>query len=96
MALKPSPFLKERAMVFEEILPHLNKLAALYLTNNRRRVGWLYTDSSNKVKKDQEIYLITMKDRQLIERPRAKDLEDLEKVREKIPLNEIVRIRSIE
>ena len=28
-------------MRFEEVIPHLNKIATLYLKNNKRKVGWV-------------------------------------------------------
>jgi hypothetical protein len=83
-------------MLFEEIIPHLNKLATVYLAGNRRKTGWIYIDSSLKNVDEEQVYFITViQGRKLIEVPRAKDLEKLEKLRESIPLSEIVRIRSV-
>ena len=87
-------------MRFEEIIPHLNKIATLYLSDNKRRVGWLFVDASCKEKDEEEpraVYFVTMfKGRRMLETPRAQDLEKLERVRERIPLSDIVRIRSID
>ena len=81
-------------MLFEEIIPHLNKVVSLQLTHNRRRVGWIFKDSSSK-ESQEEIYFINVtKGRRMLEAPRAQDLEKLEKVRERIPLREILRVRS--
>jgi hypothetical protein len=83
-------------MRFEDLIPHLNKISTLYLTNNRRRVGWLFSDSASN-KSQEEIYFINViKGRKMLESPQAKDLERLEKVREKIPVSEIIRVRSID
>jgi hypothetical protein len=82
-------------MLFEELIPHLNKIATLYLTNNRRRVGWLFTDSAANESQEEIYFINVMKGRRMLEAPRATDLEKLKKVREKIPLNDIVRVRSI-
>jgi hypothetical protein len=84
------------AMVFEEIIPHLNKIARLHLVHNRRKIGWLFADAS-VTRSQQEIYFLNiMRGRRLIESPRAQDLERLEKIKERIPLSEIISIHSIE
>jgi len=84
-------------MLFEEILPHLNKIARLSLTNKRRKVGWLYMDSASRNSEEEEIYFIAViKGQRMLESPQAQDLQKLEKVREKIPLKDILKVRSIE
>jgi hypothetical protein len=87
-------------MRFEEIIPHLNKIATLYLADNRRRVGWLFVDASSKENDEdtpEAVYFVTMfKGRRMLEAPRAQDSEKLERIRERIPLSDIVRVRSID
>ena len=34
-------------MVYEEVAPHLNKIAKLDLRNNKRKVGWLFVQPGN-------------------------------------------------
>jgi hypothetical protein len=80
-------------MLFEEVIPHLNKMATVYYKNKRRRTGFIFTDSVKKQRS--EIYFVTMmRGRKLIETPRAKDMEKLKRVTERIPLSEIERIRT--
>jgi hypothetical protein len=83
-------------MKFEEITPHLNKIATLYLRNNKRKVGWLFVDkadSSNDMVG--EVFFVNVqKGRRLIQFMHSDDQSALEPVREKIPVREIIRIRS--
>lgn len=84
-------------MRFEDIAPHLNKIATLYLKNNKRKVGWLFTESLDRMPSDPvaEIYFVNIqKGRKLIKSIDDIDLNALEPVSECIPVNEIVRIRS--
>ena len=81
-------------MKLEEIIPHLNKVARLYLVNKRRKVGWLFMKST-KEGADAVYFINGMKCRRMVEEPEAKDLEKLESMMEKIPLSDIVRISSI-
>jgi hypothetical protein len=81
-------------MLLEEILPHVNKLVSLYMTKNRRRVGWLITDSSGE---EGEIYFLTaVGGTKVFDGNDIKDLERLKKRGERIAIDEIVKIRSIE
>jgi len=82
-------------MLLEEILPHLNKIARLYLVNNKRRVGWLFMNSAGD--ETGEIYFVNiMKGSKMLETPYEKDIEKLKNTMEKIQLSDILGIRSIE
>lgn len=84
-------------MRFEEITPHLNKIATLYLRNNKRKVGWLFLDNTDRTPSDPigEVFFVNVqKGRRLIHIVTTNDLSALEPVREIIPLQEIIRIRS--
>ena len=84
-------------MRFEEITPHLNKIATLYLRNNKRKVGWLFLDKTDRSPSDPvgEVYFVNVqKGRRLIHTTSSSDLSALEMVREIIPLGEIIRVRS--
>lgn len=86
-------------MKFEEILPHLNKIATLYLINNKRKVGWLfvYTEERTSSQTLNYVYFVCVqKGRKLTEALETNDFQKLSESEhhEKIPLKEIVRIRS--
>ena len=84
-------------MKFEEITPHLNKIATLYLRNNKRKVGWLFIDSKDNSPSDKvgEVFFVNVqKGRRLIQYMHSDDQSALEPVRETIPVREILRIRS--
>jgi len=84
-------------MKFEEITPHLNKIATLYLRNNKRKVGWLFLDNSGRTPEDPvgEVFFVNVqKGRRLIQFMHTDDQSALEPVRETIPVREIIRIRS--
>ncbi len=88
-------------MKFEEILPHLNKIATLYLVNNKRKVGWLFVDvddeSSLQSVQVKDVYFVCVqKGRKLTEALENKDIKAISESQhhEKIPLKEIVRVRS--
>jgi hypothetical protein len=81
----------------EEIEPHLNKIATLYLKNNKRKVGWIYTDDLIQARRKalEEIYFISIqKGKKLLEALEANDQKALEPYREIISLEMIERIRS--
>jgi hypothetical protein len=85
-------------MVFEEIIPHLNKLASVYLVNNKRRTGYIFADTSaDEGNGSREIvyFLTIMRGRHLSSLEIGLDLEKLEKLREEIRVCDIVRIKSI-
>ena len=82
-------------MGFDEITPHLNKIATLYLTNNKRKVGWIFVDHVAGTNKLQEIYFISVqKGKRLINALENHDHKVLEPFRESIPLMMNERIRS--
>jgi len=84
-------------MKFEEITPHLNKIATLYLTNNKRKVGWLFLENKEHLSGDieSEVYFVNVqKGRKLLQYMHSEDRSALEPVRETIPVREILRIRS--
>ena len=84
-------------MKFEEITPHLNKIATLYLRNNKRKVGWLFVDNKEHSPSDMvgEVFFVNVqKGRRLVQFMHTDDQSALEPVREKIPVREIIRIRS--
>jgi hypothetical protein len=83
-------------MRLEEILPHVNKLVSLYLTNNRRRVGWLFTDIPQNGKQPEVYFLTVINGRKVFESKDEKALQKLKKRRERIQIDEIVRIRSVQ
>jgi hypothetical protein len=85
-------------MDFEDIIPHLNKFATLYLKGNKKKVGWLFLEGnngyghSNSIK---EIYFVNVqKGKRLVHALDTDDLQELKTVSESISLHEIVRIRS--
>jgi hypothetical protein len=84
-------------MKYEEILPHLNKIATLYLKDNKRKVGWLFMGEHvyDYIPKKGEVYFVNVqKGRKLIHATQEDDMRKLQAVRESIRLNDIVRIRS--
>jgi hypothetical protein len=85
-------------MLFEEIIPHLNKMASIYLVNNKRKVGYIFADSSAAAEGDREVvyFLTVMKSRKLVSLMEGPNFEKLEKISEEIPISEIRKIRSVE
>jgi hypothetical protein len=83
-------------MGFDEITPHLNKIATLYLKNNKRKVGWIYVESFQRGSSVlKEICFISVqKGKRLITALENNDLKILEPFREVIPVTLIERIRS--
>jgi len=84
-------------MKFEEITPHLNKIATLYLRNNKRKVGWLFLDNKDHSDSDMigEVFFVNVqKGRRLVQFMHSEDQSALKPVRETIPVREIIRIRS--
>lgn len=84
-------------MKFEELTPHLNKIATLYLRNNKRKVGWLFLDNTDRLPQDKigEVYFVNVqKGRRLVQYMYSDDQSALEPVKETIPVQEIMRIRS--
>jgi hypothetical protein len=86
-------------MKFEELAPHLNKIATLYLKNKKRKVGWLFVDTDDKIPEQPliEVYFVSLqKGRKLTNVLEKNDVKALAQSQhhEKILLNEIVRVRS--
>ena len=84
-------------MTFEDILPHLNKISTLYLKNNKRKVGWLFTDPDERkaLKQINEIYFVCVqKGKKLTDAIEKNDVKRLQEDHEIIPMKEIIRIRS--
>ncbi len=86
-------------MGLDDITPHLNKIATLYLKNNKRKVGWLFVENEKKsteaYDRDQIIYFISVqKGKKLITELESRDHKALEPYREEIPVELIERIRS--
>ena len=84
-------------MNFEDIVPHLNKIATLYLKNNKRKVGWLFADPDERAAEKQlsEIYFVCVqKGKKLTDAIEKNDVKRLRQDHERIQLKEIIRIRS--
>ena len=82
-------------MKIEEITPHLNKIATLYLKNNKRKVGWVFIDSDNPAGDllNDVYFVCVQKGRKFLDAIESNNTKELTS-HEKIPLKEIVRIRS--
>lgn len=83
-------------MNLEEITPHLNKIATLYLKNNKRKVGWVFIDSDEIITEESlmDVYFVCVqKGRKFLEKIESNNTKDVTQ-HEKIPLREIARIRS--
>ena len=84
-------------MGFDEITPHLNKIATLYLKNHKRKVGWIFIDQKSRQNQQplEEVYFISMQKGKKYQRSIEKmDHEELAPHSEKIPIDSIERIRS--
>ena len=84
-------------MGFEEITPHLNKIATLYLKNHKRKVGWIFIDQTSRQNQKvlEEVYFISVQKGKKHQRALEKmDHAELEPHCEKIPIEIIERIRS--
>jgi hypothetical protein len=86
-------------MRFEDLAPHLNKIATLYLKDNKRKVGWLFVDIDHKSSGQHllEVYFVSLqKGRKLTNFLENNDVKALAQSQhhEKILLKEIVRVRS--
>ena len=83
-------------MNLEEITPHLNKIATLYLKNNKRKVGWLFIDSEEIIIEESQMdvyFVCVQKGRKFLEKIESNNTKEVTQ-HEKIPLREIARIRS--
>ena len=84
-------------MGFEEITPHLNKIATLYLKNHKRKVGWIFIDQESRKNQQplEEVFFISMQKGKKYQRSiETMDHEELAPHCEKIPIEMIERIRS--
>lgn len=84
-------------MQSKEIEQHLNKVATLYLKNNKRKVGWIYANELIEARKEalEKIYFISIqKGKKLIDALESNDTKALEPYCEEISLELIERIRS--
>lgn len=90
--LFPTP----KTMSLEEITQHLNKVATLYLKDNKRKVGWIFVEKEVSPEDGiQEVSFISIqKGRKLIYALETGDTKALEPFREIISMEEIERIRS--
>jgi len=81
----------------DEITPHLNKIATLYLKNNKRKVGWIFIDQELRMQKEslEEVYFISVQKGKKHQKALEKqDHKELEPHCEKILIDMIERIRS--
>ena len=83
-------------MSCEEISQHLNKVATLYLKDNKRKVGWIFTDKEIGHEESlTEVFFISIqKSRKLTYALETGDTKALEPFKETIQVNDIERIRS--
>jgi hypothetical protein len=84
-------------MGLDDITPHLNKIATLYLKNNKRKVGWLFVERENRLQErvNEIIYFISVqKGKKFLLELERQDHKALEPYREEIPVELIERIRS--
>ncbi|MFM8432701.1 MAG: hypothetical protein ACKOA1_07890 [Bacteroidota bacterium] len=83
-------------MSCEEITQHLNKVATLYLKDNKRKVGWIFIEK--EIGQDENLsevcFISIQKGRKLTYALETGDVKALEPFREVIPVDEIERIRS--
>lgn len=85
-------------MTYEDIEPHLNKMATLYLKNNKRKVGWLFPcreSLKHELSKIEVSFVCVQKGKKMLTAFENNDIEILSKSHEKISLEDIVRIRSV-
>ena len=84
-------------MDIEDIIPHLNRMATLYLLNNKKKVGFLFLDEKlppSGIINHEVSFVNVQKGRRLVHSVDHLDMKKLREVREIIPLREILRIRS--
>jgi hypothetical protein len=83
-------------MGFDEITPHLNKIATLYLKNNKRKVGWIFIDQElNTTMPLEEVFFISVQKGKKYQKALEKlDHQVLQPHCEKIAIDMIERIRS--
>jgi hypothetical protein len=84
-------------MGFDEITPHLNKIATLYLKNHKRKVGWIFIDqhSRQNQKPLEEVFFISVQKGKKYQRDIEKlNHKELAQHCEIISIEQIERIRS--
>ena len=84
-------------MGFDEITPHLNKIATLYLKNKKRKVGWIFIDQHLRQNQQplEEVFFISVQKGKKYQRSLEKmDHVELAPHSEKISIECIERIRS--
>lgn len=81
----------------DDLTPHLNKIATLYLKNNKRKVGWIFTEDIMESSADryEKVYFISVqKGKKLLKALAELDTKTLEPHCEMIPIEMIERVRS--
>ena len=83
-------------MGYDDITPHLNKIATLYLKGNKRKVGWIFVDrtQANSTPPAEISFISVQKGKRLLEALENRETEALEPFREVLPVMMIERIRS--
>lgn len=83
-------------MGYDDITPHLNKIATLYLKGNKRKVGWIFVDrkQANSTPPAEISFISVQKGKHLLEALENRETEALEPFREVLPVMLIERIRS--
>jgi hypothetical protein len=83
-------------MGYDDITPHLNKIATLYLKGNKRKVGWIFVDRKQATSTPPEeiSFISVQKGKRLLEALENRQTEALEPFREILPVMMIERIRS--
>lgn len=80
-------------MEFEDLKQHFDKIATLYLKNNKRKVGWIYVED-NHTSKEEVCFVCVQKGRRVMTASAERDHNQLRNHREIIHLKDILRIRS--
>jgi hypothetical protein len=81
----------------DEITPHLNKIATLYLKNHKRKVGWIFIDQEARQNQNplEEVYFISVQKGKKYQNALEKlDHKELSEHCETISIDLIERIRS--
>jgi hypothetical protein len=89
------PSKKSQVMHIDDILPHLNKIATLYLKNHKRKVGWIFLDQpANEISPDEVFFISVQKGKKHQGSLEKMDHGKLQEHCEVIPIVMIERIRS--
>ena len=67
-------------MGYDDITPHLNKIATLYLKGNKRKVGWIFVDrkQANSTPPAEISFISVQKGKRLLEALENRETEALE------------------